>query len=539
MLPSGSKLDPSLYSDPFARDHLPPEGLWPRFNQAPSACGYPKRINAAAELLDKAVASGLGARPCIRTNDALWSYDKLLEWTNRIARVVKDMGLVPGHRVLLRAPNTPMLAACWLAVLKAGGIAVATMPLMRARELSHIIAKAKINFALCDARLAVELDALPERPRTVFFNTDRFDGLEAHAARQSDDFTPAEASHDDVALIAFTSGTTGLAKGTLHFHRDVLTICDSWRQVLHPTIEDVFAGSAPFAFTFGLGALLLFPLRFGASSVLIEQTTPEIMLRAVAMHRVTTMFTVPTLYRAMAPLAPQYDFSSLKTCVSSGEHLPVSVFNSWHLATGKKLINSVGSTEMLHAFLAMPPDAARGGPAGRPMPGYEAMVVDDSMQPVPPDTVGRLAVRGPTGCRYLDDVERQQTYVRQGWNLTGDAFRCDRDGLFWYHARTDDMIVSAGYNISGAEVEDVLLEHPAVRECAVVGVTDSARGQIVKAFVVLAEPSAASEAMTKALQDWVKATIAAYKYPRAIEYLDGLPKTVSGKLQRNELRGRS
>jgi 2-aminobenzoate-CoA ligase len=534
-------LDPSLYSDPFARDHLPPESLLPRFNQAALlACGYPKRFNAAAELLDKAVAAGFGARPCIRTMDELWSYDKLLERTNRIARVlVNDLGLVPGNRVLLRAPNTPMLAACWLAVIKAGGIAVATMPLMRARELGHIVAKAKINFALCDARLAVELDALPEKPLTVFFNTDRFDGLEARADRQSDDFNPAEASHDDVALIAFTSGTTGPAKGTLHFHRDVLMIPESWRHILNPTPDDVFAGSAPFAFTFGLGAMLLIPLRFGASSVLIEHTTPEIMLRAVAMHRVTTLYTVPTLYRAMAALAPQYDFSSLKTCVSSGEHLPVSVFNSWHQTTGRKLINSVGSTEMLHAFLAMPPETARGGPAGRPMPGYEAMVVDDTMQPVPPDTVGRLAVRGPTGCRYLDDIERQQTYVREGWNLTGDAFRCDRDGLFWYHARTDDMIISAGYNISGTEVEDVLLEHPAVRECAVVGVTDGARGQIVKAFVVLADPTTASEAMTKTLQDWVKTTIAAYKYPRAIEYLDGLPKTVSGKLQRNALRERA
>ncbi len=380
--------------------------------------------------------------------------------------------------------------------------------------------------------------AVTSKSRTLFFNTDHPDGVDARAAGKRDEFEDIEASHDDVALIAFTSGTTGAAKGTLHFHRDLLAICDTWRPMLQPVADDVFTGSAPFAFTFGLGALLLLPLRFGASSVLLEHATPDSLLRAIGTHRVTAIFTVPTLYRAMTPVVSQHNLSSLRICVSSGEHLPMSIFDGWYAATGKSLINSVGSTEMLHAFLAMPPDAARGGPAGRPMPGYEAMVVDDAMQPVASDTVGRLAVRGPTGCRYLDDVERQKIYVRDGWNLTGDAFRADDEGFFWYHARTDDMIVSAGYNISGAEIEDVLLEHPAVRECAVVGVADGERGQVVKAFIVLDDPGAADETMTRALQEWVKTTIAAYKYPRTIEYIDALPKTVSGKVQRSALRER-
>jgi len=532
-------LDASAYPDTFARDHLPPPELWPMLDQhGRGLFHYPRRMNAAVELLDAAVARGFGTRPCVRTMTEVWTYDDLLARANRIASVlVDDVGLVPGNRVLLRAPNSPMLAACWLAVLKAGGIAVASMPLLRARELSYMIGKAKVGFALCDARLAEELKVVAAPSlKVLFFNNDDPDGLEARAASKSEAFTSVTVSHDDVALIAFTSGTTGAAKGTLHFHRDVLAICDSWQPVLRTTPDDVFAGSAPFAFTFGLGALLLFPLRHGASSVLLEQASAEGLIQAVESHRVSTLFTVPTLYRSMIPLAAEAELSSLKKCVSSGEHLPVSVFEGWHTATGHRIVNSIGSTEMLHAFLAMPPEGARAGPVGLPLPGYDATVVDEDMRPVPAGIVGRLAIRGPTGCRYLDDVERQRNYVRDGWNLTGDAFQRDKEGLFWYHARTDDMIVSAGYNISGAEVEEVLLGHPAVRECAVVGVPDADRGQVVKAFVVLADGAKAGEAMTKALQDQVRKTIAPYKYPRAIEYCEALPRTVSGKIQRNVLR---
>ncbi len=532
-------LDASAYPDTFARDHLPPANLWPVFDQkALEAARYPKRMNAAVELLDSAVAHGFGERPCIRTMTEIWTYSELLAKANQIAGVlVDDLSLVPGNRVLLRAPNSPILAACWLAVLKVGGIAVATMPLLRARELSYMIGKAKIDFALCDARLAEELRAVVAPSlKMLFFNTDGPDGLEARAARKPDTFANVMVSHDDVALIAFTSGTTGPAKGTLHFHRDVLAICDSWQPILKTTPDDVFAGSAPFAFTFGLGALLLFPMRHGASSVLLEQATADGLLKAIRKHGVTTLFTVPTLYRSMTALAAGTHVSSLKMCVSSGEHLPASVFENWRNATGHRIVNSIGSTEMLHAFLAMPPDSARAGPVGVPLPGHQAMVVDENMQPVPVDTVGRLAVRGPTGCRYLEDAERQEKYVRNGWNLTGDAFQQDKDGLFWYHARSDDMIVSAGYNISGAEIEEVLLDHPAVSECAVVGVPDAERGQIVKAFIVLVDGYDAGEPMTKILQDQVRNTVAPYKYPRAIEYCKSLPRTTSGKIQRNVLR---
>ena len=531
-----SMLDPSAFPDSFAREHLPPTELWPVFH-APPGGAYPKRMNAAAELIDRAVAAGHGARPALGTASETWTYAALLDRANRIAAVLRDdLGLVPGNRVLLRAANSPMLAACWLAVLKAGGIAVATMPLLRARELDFVVDKAQVRLALCDAGLREELDAIEAPLRIACFNTDAADGLEARAAKKSGAFDNVIASHDDVALIAFTSGTTGNAKGTIHFHRDVLAICDAWQPVLRTTPDDVFAGSAPFAFTFGLGALLLFPLRHGASSVLLEQAKPELLLEAMARKRVTTLFTVPTLYRTMTPLVPAHDLTALRTCISSGEHLPAAVWEMWREATGLRIQNSIGSTEMLHAFVAMPPEEAAAGPCGRPLPGHAARVVDEAMRDVAPGSVGRLAVRGPTGCRYLGDEARQRAYVRDGWNLTGDAFIADEEGRLWYHARTDDMIVSSGYNISGAEVEEVLLDHPAVRECAVVGVPDAARGQIVKAFVVLAEGACAGAAMTQALQERVRTTIAPYKYPRAIEYRTALPRTASGKIQRNLLR---
>lgn len=533
-------LDPSAYPDSFARDRLPPPEIMPVF-EGLEALGYPKRLNAAVELIDEAVKAGFGPRLAIRTPAATWTYEELLDKANRIAAVLKnDLGLLPGNRVLLRSANNAMKAAAWLGVVKAGGIAVATMPLLRAQELSYMLGKAKVQFALCDARLSEELQKAESAApglKTLFFHTDAADGLEARMARQSGTFENVVTSHDDVALIAFTSGTTGLSKGTIHFHRDVLAIADCLpRHILKPVPDDVFLGSAPFAFTFGLGAMLVFPLRFGASAVMLETPSPEAMLSAIERERVSRLFTVPTLYRAMTSLASNYDLSSLKTCVSSGEHMPVAVFDGWRKATGVPLSNSIGSTEMLHGFLINTDTDHMPGSVGRAAPGYRAMVVDDDMKPCAPGQVGKLAVRGPTGCRYLDDPERQTKYVRDGWNLTGDAFETDADGNFWYHARTDDMIVSSGYNISGAEVEGVLLQHAAVAECAVVGLPNEERGQIVAAYVVLRAGSTPGETMKRELQDLVKAQIAPYKYPRAIEFVTALPKTITGKIQRSALR---
>jgi 2-aminobenzoate-CoA ligase len=403
-----------------------------------------------------------------------------------------------------------------------------------------MLGKARVQVALCDARLAEELaKAAPAAPdlKIVHFHTDAADGLEARMARKSGAFDNVIPSHDDVSLIAFTSGTTGPSKATVHFHRDVLAIADCLpRHILKPGPDDVFFGSAPFAFTFGLGAMLVFPLRFGGSAVMLEQPAPEAMLSAIEREGVTRLFTVPTLYRAMTPLAAGYNVSSLKSCVSSGEHMPLSVFEGWRRATGVPLMNSIGSTEMLHGFIINQETQRIPGAVGKPAPGYRAMVVGDDMNPLPPGQVGRLAVRGPTGCRYLDDAERQKKYVQNGWNLTGDAFETDADGNFWYHARTDDMIVSAGYNISGAEVEGVLLQHAAVAECAVVGLPSEERGQIVAAYVVLREGAENGDAMRRELQELVKAQIAPYKYPRAIEFVTALPKTITGKIQRSALR---
>ncbi|HSC99380.1 MAG TPA: benzoate-CoA ligase family protein, partial [Casimicrobiaceae bacterium] len=503
---------------------------------------YPDRMNCATELLDRAVERGWGARPAIlSTTGVRWSYAELLVEANRIAHVlVEDMGLVPGNRVLLRGANSPAMAACWFAVIKAGGIAVATMALLRAKELTDIILKAQVSHALCDARLAEELQAArascPSLREVAYFAAEADDGVEARARGKPSHFANVDTAAEDTALIAFTSGTTGKPKGTMHFHRDVMAACDCWpRAILRATAEDVFTGSPPLAFTFGLGGLLLFPMRIGASTLLVERPAPDALLDALSTHRATVLFTAPTSYRAMAPKVAGRDLSSLRKCVSAGEALPAATRQLWKEATGIEIIDGIGSTEMLHIFISHDEANARPGSTGIPVPGYRACVMDDKGQPLPPGQVGQLAVKGPTGCRYLAD-SRQSNYVRNGWNYTGDAYLVDDDGYFVYQARTDDMIVSAGYNIAGPEVEGALLLHPAVSECGVVGIDDKDRGQVVKAFVVLKPGHEGNASMTLELQDFVKRTIAPYKYPRAIEYVASLPRSEVGKLQRFRLR---
>jgi 2-aminobenzoate-CoA ligase len=532
----------SAHLDTFARDNLPPLDQWPQMSFALPELQYPKRLNAGVELLDRMVAGGFAERPVLWFGKQVWSYRDLLDKANRIARVMtEDYGLKPGHRVMLRGANNPMMVACWFAVLKAGGIAVATMPLLRAKELSYILDKAKVTLALCDARLADEMkgarDRTPVCKDIVYFNSDASDGIEARMAGKSGGFANCDTAADDVALIAFTSGTTGPAKGTMHFHRDVLAICDCFpRSTLKPTKEDIFCGSPPLAFTFGLGGLVTFPMRFGASTALAERASPDVLPQIIYDHKATIVFTAPTAYRVMAETAKKEHLASLKKGVSAGEHLPLPIFEAWRQATGMKLIDGLGATEMLHIFISSADELTRPGATGKAIPGYEACIVDDDGNTLPPGEIGKLAVRGPTGCRYLSDPERQKKYVQNGWNLTGDAYKMDANGYFWYQARADDMIISAGYNISGPEVEGVLLEHPKVRECAVVGAPDRERTMIVKAFVVLREAQNATPQTIKELQDFVKNEIAPYKYPRAIEFVDTLPRTETGKVQRFKLR---
>ena len=531
----------TAHIDTFARDHLPPREQWPELIFELPELQYPERLNCAAELLDRMVDGGHGERIALRTPDGACTYRQLLARANRIAHVLrKELQLVPGNRVLLRAPNNPMLAACWFAVLKAGCIAVTTMPLLRSRELIQIIDKARIGVALCDQRLLEEMEqaqrACPVLRRVLSFNAGDPASLEALLEHQPDEFDNVVTAAEDVALIAFTSGTTGLPKGTLHFHRDVLAMCDCFpRSILKPDADDIFCGTPSLAFTFGLGGLLCFPLRYGASAVLLEKPLPELLLSSIQDIKATVCFTAPTCWRQMAGLAGSYDLSSLKRCVSAGEALPDSTRQLWKKTTGIEIIDGIGSTEMLHIFISHTPEKMRRGATGYAIPGYRACVVDEAGQPLPPGSVGRLAVKGPTGCRYLADA-RQTGYVVNGWNLTGDAYRMDADGYFFFQARTDDLIVSAGYNIAGPEVENILLQHPAVAECGVVGVPDETRGQIVKAFIVLQPDSTASAGLVKALQDFVKSRLAPYKYPRAIEFVAVLPRTETGKLQRFKLR---
>jgi len=532
---------PSGHVDTFAREHLPPADQWPEFLFELPALQFAPRLNCAAELLDRAVERGWGARECVLGEGVRWSYSDLLDQANRIARVlVEDMGLKSGNRVLLRGANSPMLAACWFAVVKAGGIAVGSMPLLRARELTQIVQKGEISHALCDQRLVDELRAAQadcaSLRQLATFNDPGASDLEARAAGKPAEFTNADTALDDVCLIAFTSGTTGQPKGTMHFHRDLLAACACWPpHVLRARADDRFIGSPPLAFTFGLGGLLLFPMSIGASTVLLERATPDALPAAIARYRASVCFTAPTSYRAMTTSLGDHDLSSLRKCVSAGEALPAATRSLWKQATGIELIDGIGSTELLHIFISATEEQARGGATGVPVPGYRACVLDDEGRVLPPGQVGRLAVKGPTGCRYLAD-DRQKTYVQNGWNLTGDAYRIDDDGQFVFQARTDDMIISGGYNIAGPEVESALLLHPAVAECGVIGVADDQRGQIVKAFVVPKPGVEPNDALVKTLQDFVKQTIAPYKYPRSIEFRTELPRTETGKLQRFRLR---
>jgi 2-aminobenzoate-CoA ligase len=531
--------------DPFAENKLPPRETWPAFHFDLPELAFPERLNCAVELLDRAVDErGWGERVAIRGSRETLTYRGLRERANRIARVLtEDLELAPGQRVLLHGPNTAALAAAWFGIVKAGGIVVATMPLLRARELATIAELAEVSHALVDASVVTEFLGARELTRhlrrhlTFGGETPGEADLDALLATKPAEFAAYDSRADETCLIAFTSGTTGKPKGTMHFHRDVMAICACFpRSILEPTAEDVFCGTPPLAFTFGLGGLLLFPLSVGASTVLREKLTPELLLRLIAEERATVSFTAPTFYRMMAALASQHDVSSLAKCVSAGEALPAPTRAAWKAATGIDLIDGIGSTELLHIFLSARPEESRPGATGRPIPGYRARVVDDTGRPVAPGEIGRLAVQGPTGCRYLDDP-RQRDYVKDGWNLTGDAYRIDDDGYFHYQARTDDMIVSAGYNIAGPEVEDALLAHAAVAECGVVGLPDEERGQVVTAFVVVRAGHHAGDALTRELQDWVKGRIAPYKYPRAVHYRESLPKTLTGKLQRFALRG--
>ena len=531
----------TAHVDTFARDNLPPKVQWPEFLFELPELQYPGRLNCATELLDKPVTRGHGHRVALRSADGECTYTQLFTQANRIANVlVRELGVKPGNRVLLRGPNNPMMAACWFAVMKAGAICVATMPLLRAKELVDIIQKAEVSHALCDKRLEAELKAAaascPSLKTVSYWYDGAADALDTLALRQPLWFTNAATSAEDVALIAFTSGTTGKPKGTMHFHRDVVAMCDAFpRSCLKVHKDDIFCGTPPIAFTFGLGGMLCFPLRFGASTVLVEKHTPQTLLETIQNFKASVCFSSPVMFRQMAAMAKHYDLGSLKKCVSAGEALPDATRQLFKEATGIELIDGIGSTEMIHIFISHTPERARRGATGYAIPGYRATVLDEEGRVCAPGKVGRLAVKGPTGCRYLAD-ERQKDYVQRGWNLTGDAYLRDEQGYFFYQARTDDMIISAGYNIAGPEVEDALLTHPAVAECGVVGAPDAERGTVVKAFVVLKSEFAKNDQTVKELQEHVKKAIAPYKYPRAIEFMDTLPRTETGKLQRFKLR---
>ncbi|WP_017597813.1 AMP-binding protein [Nocardiopsis lucentensis] len=534
-------LSPTGHVDTFTRDHLPPPEQWPELVLDPPAPRYPDRINCAEELLDGTIATHGADRPCLVGEHESLTYGALRDRADRVARVlVEDTGLVPGQRVLLRGPNSPWTAACWLGILRAGGVVVTVLPVLRTDELAAVMRSARVTHALCDARFLDDLAAaaavMASTPHVIAYGGAGSEDLTARAAARPAGFAPVRVAADDACMIAYTSGTTGTPKGCVHFHRDVLAVADTYSaHVLRPTPDDVFTGSPPFGFTFGLGGLLIFPLRAGASSVLLERPHPGALLGAVAEHGVSVLFTAPTAYRAMLGRLDGHDLSRLRRCVSAGEHLPAATWHAWHEATGLRMLDGIGATEMLHIFVSSTDEHTRPGSTGRPVPGFEAVVLDDDGRPVPDGRPGHLAVRGPVGCRYLDD-DRQRDYVRDGWNLTGDTYVRDADGYLWYRARSDDMIVTAGYNVAPAEVEEALLTSPDVEETAVVGVPDPDRGQVVRAYVVLRDGLTPDEDRAERLREYVRSRISPYKTPRSIEFRPVLPRTATGKLQRFRLR---
>ena len=535
-------LGPSAHIDSFARDNLPPVEQWPDFRL--EGFDYPLYLNVGVELTDRMVEKGFGDHTALIGNGRRRTYKELTDWTNRLAHaLVENFGVRPGDRILIRSANNPAMVACWLAATKAGAVVVNTMPLLRAGELGQIVDKAQVKLALCDTRLMEEM-ALCAKASRFLKAVIGFDGTANHDAEldrvaltKPVRFEAVRTGRDDVALLGFTSGTTGSPKATMHFHRDLLIIADGYaKEVLKVTPEDVFVGSPPLAFTFGLGGLAIFPLRFGAAATLLETASPPNMIEIIETYRATICFTAPTAYRVMLRAMDEgADLSSLRAAVSAGETLPAPVYDEWLAKTGKPMLDGIGATEMLHIFISNRFDDHRPACTGRPVSGYEAKIVDEAGNEVPDGTVGRLAVRGPTGCRYLAD-ERQARYVQNGWNITGDSFTRDAEGYFHFAARYDDMIISYGYNIAGPEVEAALLAHEAVAECAVVGAPDEERGMIVEAHVVLAPGYDPGPATAKLLQEHVKETIAPYKYPRRVLFIEALPKTETGKIQRFRLR---
>lgn len=392
-------LSPSAHVDTFTRDNLPPADQWPVLEFTLPELNYPDRLNAAKVLIDDAVEAHGADRPALHApGSPSWNYGELQKRANQVAQVlVEDLGVVPGNRVMLRAPNNQWLVACWLGVLKAGAVVVTIMPILRGKEVRQLVERTRPAVMLCDHRFLENLDEALDDVELVAFGGDGPDDLIQRCAAKSGQFEAVETAADDVALLGATSGTTGTPKITMHFHRDILANADTFsRHILKPTSEDVFAGSPPLAFTFGLGGLVVFPLHVGASTLLTERNTPVELARLAQEHGVTVLFTAPTAYRAILKEGKGDLLTGLRVAVSAGEHLPKETWQAVKDQTGISLINGIGATELLHVFISAPVEEIRPEATGRPIPGFRAAILDAEDREAPDGEAGRLAVIGPT-----------------------------------------------------------------------------------------------------------------------------------------------
>jgi benzoate-CoA ligase len=507
----------------------------------------PDRFNATAYFVDRIVEEGHGARTAILCGDQAISYQEVLAEVNRAGNALLELGVEIENRVALLLLDCPEFAYAFFGAIKIGAVPVPINTLLKPQDYGYLLRDSRARALIVSAELLSSVESiLPtlERMRHVVVvgEAARYASFAQLLQRQAADLEAADTCKDDVAFWLYTSGTTGMSRAAVHLQHDMVYCSRLYADsILNIGPEDRTFSIAKLYFAYGLGNALYCPFAVGASTVFFPgRPMPEAVFTTVKRYRPTLFFGVPTAYAAMLHAAEQgaeADFSSVRLCVSAGEPLPAGLYRRWLDRFGVEILDGIGSTEVLHIFLSNRPGSVRPGSSGLPVPGYEAQIVDDDGATVGPGEIGNLMVRGDSTCAYYwnkHDASRRQ--IAGEWIRTGDKYHTDEDGYFWYDGRSDDMLKAGGIWVSPTEVEGVIVEHPAVLECAVVGAEDEERLVKPKAYVVLKDGAQAADGLVLEIQELVKGRLAPYKYPRWIEFVDDLPKTATGKIQRYKLR---